>query len=126
LDRQRQGLEGIRLASAWVQQPVILESDCLTLIKALQSPGQDRASWQGGITETKALSELLPDVRFHHVKRDCNLVTHALAQVAMRRRQWKVMRFDFPPDITNCTFSYRLNELASSQKNNMITILKNM
>jgi hypothetical protein len=49
-------LEGMRLASHWVRQLVIVESDWLSLIKTLQASTSDRASWLGIITEIKELS----------------------------------------------------------------------
>jgi hypothetical protein len=44
---------GIRLATAWVNQPVHIESDCLSLVKALRSSCPDRVSWQGTVMENQ-------------------------------------------------------------------------
>jgi hypothetical protein len=80
---------------------VQFESDCMSLIKALRSQCPDMTSWQGVITEIKELSRLLPDCKFNHMKRECNQAAHALGQLAMRWKQWKVVRFRFPPEIAS-------------------------
>jgi hypothetical protein len=50
-------LEGTRLAVNWVPQPTVVESDhCLSLIKTIHAPHQNRASWAGIIKEIKDLS----------------------------------------------------------------------
>jgi hypothetical protein len=46
-------LEGIRLATAWVNQLVQIESVCLSLVKALRSSCPDRVSWQGTVMENQ-------------------------------------------------------------------------
>jgi hypothetical protein len=45
------------------------------------------------------VAQLLPECRFVHVRREANQVAHELAQLAMRKRQAVVMRFNVPPDI---------------------------
>jgi hypothetical protein len=55
-------LEGMRLTTEWIRQPTRMESDCVTLIKALSSTDPSRASWLEIITEIKELSRLLLSV----------------------------------------------------------------
>jgi hypothetical protein len=106
----------------WVRHPLLVESDCLTLIKALRSSQPNRASWLGIITEIKELSQLFPKWGFIHMQRDGNQVAHTLAQLAMKRKLCKVMRSSIPQEIAKFVKN-DLNtrvmsdpEMASSQK----------
>jgi ribonuclease HI len=92
-------LEGMRVAVDYMRQPLQVESDCMVLINALQSPYPDRASWLGTITEIKELSQLFPDCNFNHVRRTGNQAAHALAQLALRRKHGDVLRAGFPQEI---------------------------
>jgi hypothetical protein len=93
-------MEGMRLATDWLRQPTMVESDCLGLIKEIRSGEDSRASWVGSIAEIKALSQLLLECSFRHVRRDANQVAHELARLAMRRKQSRVKCFSFPPEIS--------------------------
>jgi hypothetical protein len=53
-------LEGMRPMLEWVSRPTCVESDCVTLIKAIRSLDLSRARWLGIIAEIKELSRLLP------------------------------------------------------------------
>jgi hypothetical protein len=57
-------LDGLRLATEWIRQPTVVESDCQTLIMAIKDRGSSRGQWAGIIQEIKALSNLLPDCNF--------------------------------------------------------------
>jgi hypothetical protein len=57
-------LHGVRLATEWIRQPIVVESDCQTLIKTTKERGPNRARWAGIIQEIKALSNLLPECNF--------------------------------------------------------------
>lgn len=92
-------LIGIRLASAWVQKPAIIESDCWELVRHLQSTKKTRATWSGLTDEIKAASQLLPASRFSRIKRGSNSVAHALAKVAQINNSWAVWRLRPPPEI---------------------------
>lgn len=89
-------LDGIRLASEWIGQPIQLESDCLLLINALNSAKTTRSSWEGSTQDIKANASLLPECVFLHVNRDGNQVAHQLARRALRTQEWIVRRHSFP------------------------------
>jgi hypothetical protein len=78
---------------------VLVETDCSTLVQALGKNVINRVRWAGIITEIKEMSRLLPMCKFSHTQRGTNQVAHDLGQLAMRRRQCKVMRFSIPPRI---------------------------
>jgi ribonuclease HI len=92
-------LEGMRLVMEWVQLPVLVETDCSTLVQALGKSVTNRARWAGIIREIKEMSWLLLECKFSHTQRGTNQAAHGLAQLAMRRRQCKVMHFSVPPGI---------------------------
>jgi ribonuclease HI len=77
-------LQGMRMTLQGAPQPIIVESDCLMLIRTLQSQEENRSSWSGLIQEIKGVSMLLPECRFVHVKREANLVTHLLTRRALQ------------------------------------------
>jgi ribonuclease HI len=74
--------EGVKLAARWSPQPAIVESDCLTTVKYLQSPSTQRSLSAFILAETLQAAEGLPSIRFQHVGRDKNRVAHELAQLA--------------------------------------------
>jgi hypothetical protein len=69
-------LEGMRLSTEWIHQPVCAETDCSILVKGIQSGNQTRSGWVGIISEIHALSNLLPVCTFNHIGRDANKVAH--------------------------------------------------
>jgi hypothetical protein len=91
-------LDRVRLVVEWVCQPVQVEADCLSLVKAIKGEGGDRASWGGIISEIIGTSNLLPACKFNHVGREANEVTHRLARRGLQMKEWVVMRFDMPND----------------------------
>jgi hypothetical protein len=92
-------LDAVRLAVEWIRQPIFLESDRVSIVNALKSNDSSRSSWAETIAEIGAASELLPECRFAHTRREGNRVAHQLAQMAMRSCECGVMRFDMPPDV---------------------------
>lgn len=75
--------EGVLLASRW-SKPTILESDCLTAIKLLQRPENQRSQAAFIIKEAIQAASSLPVIVFKHAKREQNVVAHELAQLARR------------------------------------------
>jgi ribonuclease HI len=74
-------LEGLRAASRWPDQVVILESDCLTVLGKLREEGPDR-SLIGPVTcdAIEATKDLMA-VSFAKISREQNKVAHELAQL---------------------------------------------
>jgi hypothetical protein len=52
-------LEGIRLAVEWARLPTEVETNCATLVKAVNGIGTSRARWSGHIEEIKGSSRML-------------------------------------------------------------------
>jgi ribonuclease HI len=92
-------LQGIRLVTEWIKQPVCVESDCANLIQAISQKEEDRSRWAGIIKEIQATGDILPGCRFSHIKREANQVAHELCQRALRNQQAVVMRFRVPLDL---------------------------
>jgi hypothetical protein len=80
VDEAEACLQGIRLARVWIDQPMIVEADCVGLIKALMMGVQSRAPWAGVISEIRVVGQLPPECRFSHIRREANRVAHELAQ----------------------------------------------
>jgi ribonuclease HI len=112
-------LHGLRLAVEWIQQPMIVESDCKTLIDSVQGRVLDRSQWAGLLAEIRAMSTLLPECRFQHVKTEGNKVAHLLAKQALQQREFAVKRFDKP----ECVRSQCNLEAAGTNRPNACTFV---
>jgi ribonuclease HI len=88
-------LRGIQLGSEWVRQPAIV-TDCVNVIRALQTKTDEHAAWEGLLKEIRAASVLLPGCTYKHARREANKAAHTLAQHAMRTKEFVVRRFDVP------------------------------
>jgi ribonuclease HI len=88
--------EGLTLAGEWCHQPIILESDYLSVIKNLAKPEDQRAKSVFIIRESLEAAARCLRVVFNHVKRERNLVAHQLAQMAKRLRHSAVWHSRVP------------------------------
>jgi hypothetical protein len=94
-------LHGMRMTLQWAPQLVIMESDCLMFIRALQSQGENIFNWLGLIQEIKGASVLLPECRFVHVKRESNLVAHLLVRRALQLNEGGMRRHGCPKCVSH-------------------------
>jgi hypothetical protein len=92
-------LEGVRLATQWIRQPLQVELDCQLLIEALNKEGENISLLVGVIAKIKGYSLLLLDCRFTHIRRNANQVADGLAQLGVERRGLTMMRFQAPSAI---------------------------
>nr|CAB3477240.1 unnamed protein product [Digitaria exilis] len=76
-------VEGLRLATQWAQEPVVLEMDCKCVVEAMKS-GEGRSEVSFLIMEVKELTELIVNWEVVQVKRECNVIAHELAHLARR------------------------------------------
>ncbi|KAG2622145.1 hypothetical protein PVAP13_3NG281941 [Panicum virgatum] len=76
-------LEGFWLAAQWIHEPVIVESDCIRIVQAMQAK-EDRSALRFILLEVKDQARMLSEWRMAKVKRECNLVANELAQLARR------------------------------------------
>jgi hypothetical protein len=83
----------------WIKQPICVESDCATLIQAINRKEADHSRWAGIIKEIQATGNQLPGCLFLHIKWEANQVAHELSQRALRREQVVVMRFWVLPNL---------------------------
>ncbi|WVZ55445.1 hypothetical protein U9M48_006105 [Paspalum notatum var. saurae] len=75
-------IEGLRLATQWSHGPVVLESDCARMVKALRAADTDKSDICFLIAEAREFGSTLPEWRVSKVKREDNCVAHELAQLA--------------------------------------------
>ena len=73
-------LEGVRLAIMFDWQQVILESDCLGLITAMNSTTPCLTAGGHLVDEIKTLRPFFSIVIFKHLYRSANFVAHNLAK----------------------------------------------
>jgi hypothetical protein len=74
-------LEGVRLAKEWIRDlPVLVETDCWSLVHSLRGGGFERTQWAGILSETIGLSRLLPECTFHQVGRDANQIATSVGK----------------------------------------------
>ncbi|TVU24928.1 hypothetical protein EJB05_27394, partial [Eragrostis curvula] len=71
--------EGVRLAGEWERRPAVLESDCATLIAALQNKKDSHSSLSFVLSEIIEACSSLPDVKIQAVWREQNCVADELA-----------------------------------------------
>ena len=88
--------EGIKQATEWIKKPTIIESDCLCLVEALKTPMDNKSRYSNIVKEIKHATRMIPDVRFSKIGRECNRVSHELAQLARRTLHSTVWRENFP------------------------------
>jgi len=75
-------IEGLRLAIQWIDLPLVLEIDCLSICKALNSNEDHRSKLAVQLKEAKLLDDEFRGVEFIHCNRICNRVAHELGQHA--------------------------------------------
>ena len=81
--KARACLEGLHLASQWVQAPVIIESDCARIVQALRER-EERSAISFILSEARDHATMLEDWSVVKVKRECNRVANELAHLARR------------------------------------------
>jgi ribonuclease HI len=74
-------LMGLKLVAGFSQKGVIIELDCATVMKALQSPGTNRSKLWASFQEADSILSLLDDFRLVLVKRESNKVADLLAKI---------------------------------------------
>ena len=78
-------IEGLRLEIQWTDLPVVLETECLSICKALNSNEDNRSKLALQLKEAKLLGDELRGVEFIHCNRMCNRVAHELGQHACKQ-----------------------------------------
>jgi hypothetical protein len=101
---QKQRLvRGLKLTTEWRAEwsgkPAIIETDCLTIVKALEAAPGTRAQWDGVLKDIQAECALLPSFKIRAVGRKANKVAHQLAQQAMRKKEFVVMLLNCPASV---------------------------
>ncbi|EAY89387.1 hypothetical protein OsI_10893 [Oryza sativa Indica Group] len=84
--------DSVHATVEWVKQPLILETDCASLVKMMTSPDFERAHLCHTLRSIKSLSAVLLGFRIQKVKRECNSVAHELAKLAMHTNHSVVWR----------------------------------
>jgi hypothetical protein len=84
-------LGGMRLLDEWVQQPMMVETNCKNLISDIQKPVNVWSDLAGILEEIKGVRSLMVDCQFEHVYRGANEVVHV-----SRCHESVVMRLEAP------------------------------
>ena len=74
--------EGLNLAAEWFRMPIVLESDCVMVIRYLKKWRTLKPACFSTIQEAVRTAESLPDLELCHVKRERNGVANELAHLA--------------------------------------------
>ncbi|GJN10368.1 hypothetical protein PR202_ga28456 [Eleusine coracana subsp. coracana] len=88
--------EGLNMATEWVRDRVVLESDCSELVRALERKGTPRSNLCFQLDEIRRLCNRLPGVEFRAIRREQNCVAHELAQLAKRTTHTAMWRARSP------------------------------
>ena len=89
-------LEGVRLALRWPDAPMILESDCSSVVAKLRSKARDRSTIWQFIEETHEVGDQLERLEWPKISRVQNNLAHELAQYAIRSRLCECFFACFP------------------------------
>lgn len=73
--------QGLHLVAQWAQGPVLIESDCARVVKALQRK-EDWSELSFVIAEAREQAQLLEKWKIVQVRRECNQVATELAKLA--------------------------------------------
>ncbi|KAL0000944.1 hypothetical protein SO802_014725 [Lithocarpus litseifolius] len=79
----------------------VMEGDSLTIIKALSSDQRSLSSFGPLIDDAKFSSVNFDQLRYSHVKRECNFAAHSLAKFASNISDFQVWMEDVPPQLSH-------------------------
>ena len=79
---------------------VVLEGNSLTIIKALSTDQRSLSSFSPLIDDAKFSSVNFDQLRYSHVKRECNFVAHSLAKFASNILNSQVWMKDVPTQLS--------------------------
>ena len=80
---------------------VVLEGDSLTIIKALSNDQRSLSSFGPLIDDAKFSSVNFDQLRYSHVKRECNFAAHSLAKFASNILDFQVWMEDVLPQLSS-------------------------
>lgn len=92
--------EGLSLALHWSTLPLLLEVDCLEIVKLLKNEDMDRSIHMSLIEEIKSLMKIR-QTSIAHVKRDQNISAHFMANYARVNRRTAVWLASGPDGLTD-------------------------
>ncbi|CAO2192714.1 unnamed protein product [Urochloa humidicola] len=78
--------EGLMLAAEWHACNTILETDCITVARALRERNAGRSNTSFILEEAMEAAGGLPEWTVVHARRECNEAAHELAQLAKRTK----------------------------------------
>ncbi|XP_066333320.1 uncharacterized protein [Miscanthus floridulus] len=87
-------LEGANMALRWPDIPMILESDCQTVVSKLHATDRDRSILWQIIDETRAVDGQLCMLETVNIRREQNNLAQELAQFAIRFRDYIALNLD--------------------------------
>ncbi|RLN32926.1 hypothetical protein C2845_PM03G31700 [Panicum miliaceum] len=82
--------EGLKLAFQWIDEPIVLETDCLSVCKAIKSKEDNIGQLMFSLQEVVELIDEHFEVVIQHCRRDQNRVAHFLVQSACKELSSKV------------------------------------
>ncbi|XBI14594.1 hypothetical protein VPH35_057162 [Triticum aestivum] len=91
--------EGISLALQWTTLPIIVETDCLEVVRTIQSTSRDRSVHAMMIEDTKILLHEGREFIIKHIKREQNSVSHFLANFGRTEKRTAVWLRSGPREV---------------------------
>ena len=80
---------------------VVLEGDSQVLINALKTGSHTLAHFGHIVQDIRYLASSFSDVRYSHVRRQCNIVAHSLARRAILSSSLQVWMEDVPSELAD-------------------------
>lgn len=97
-------MEGISLATQWTTRPIVIQTDCLDVVKLITDTDDDRSVHTMMVQEIRAHLQEGREFLVKHVRREQNSVSHYLAnfgRIKKRTVVWLRSGLDEVPDLCN-------------------------
>lgn len=95
-------LLGLQLAREYGYVDVMVESDCLTLVNAIQKNEEGWSQFHLIVDDIIHVSKVFSNISFSFVSRECNKTAHELAHYLPWVEGRRVWLYDFPASVDVC------------------------
>jgi ribonuclease HI len=102
--------EGLSLAMQWCNQPLILETDCLEIVKMIRNEDIDRSVYTTLVEDIKSLRKDR-HFCFTHIKRVQNISSHFMANYARLNRHTELWHLSGPEGLRDTCQDFVISDI---------------
>jgi hypothetical protein len=102
--------EGLSLAMQWCNQPLILETDCLEIVKMVRNKDIDRSLYTTLVEDIKSLLKVR-HICFTHIKRVQNISSHFMVNYARLNRHTKLWHLSDPEGLPDTCPDFVISDI---------------